>query len=127
MNFFKQVRAFSRGSYAAHLFTNCIHGEEEMVCAQKEWGMVELIFLLSLLAVRRMRREHTRTMGKNADNEHSLEELLTLHPCFIDIFAVIYCCVLFEKTCSLYHRAFLSVKRRFLHPLGILEPVLQYR
>jgi len=112
MNLFKQVRAFSRGRYAAHLFTNCIHGEE-MVCAQKEWGMVELIFLLSLLAVRRMRREHTRVMNKNADNEHSLEELSTRHPCFIDIFAVIYCCFLFEKMCSLYHRAFLSVKRRF--------------
>ena len=97
MNLFKQVRAFSRGRYAAHLFTNCIHGEEEMVCTQKEWGMVELIFLLSLLAVRRMRREHTRTMSKNADNEHSLEGLSTLHPCFINIFAVIYCCLLFEK------------------------------
>ena len=61
-----------------------------MVCAQKEWGMVELLFLLSLLAVRHMLREHIRTMSKNADNEHSLEELSTLHPCFIDIFAVIY-------------------------------------
>jgi len=37
MNLFKQVRAFSRGRYAAHLFTNDIHGEEEMVCTQKEW------------------------------------------------------------------------------------------
>jgi hypothetical protein len=64
-----------------------------MVCAQKEWGMVELLFLLSLLAVRHMRREYIRTMSKNADNEHSLEELSTLHPCFIDIFAVI--CLLF--------------------------------
>ena len=61
-----------------------------MVCAQKEWVMVELLFLLSLLAVFRMRREHTRMMSKNTDNEHSLEELSTLHPCFIDIFAVIY-------------------------------------
>ena len=121
MNLFKQVRAFSRGRYAAHLFTNCIHREEEMVCAQKEWGMVELIFLLSLLAVRHMLREHIRTMSKNADNEHSLEELSTLHPCFIDIFAVIYFCLLFEKMRSLYHRAFLSVKRHFLYPLGILQ------
>lgn len=40
MNLFKQVPAFSRGRYAAHLFTNCVHGEEEM-------GMVELLFLLS--------------------------------------------------------------------------------
>lgn len=63
MNLFKQVRAFSRGRYAAHLFTNCVHGEEEM-------GMVELIFLLSPLAVRLMRREHTRKMSKNADSEH---------------------------------------------------------
>jgi hypothetical protein len=28
MNLFKQVPAFSRGRYAAHLFTNGIHGEE---------------------------------------------------------------------------------------------------
>jgi hypothetical protein len=28
MNLFKQVPAFSRGRYAAHLFTNCVHGEE---------------------------------------------------------------------------------------------------
>ena len=62
MNLFKQVGAFSRGRYAAHLFTNCIDGEE-MVCAQKEWGMVELISLLSLLTVRRTRREHIRTAG----------------------------------------------------------------
>lgn len=47
MNLFKQVRAFSRGRYAAQLFTNCLHGEEEMVCAQKERKVVELIFLLS--------------------------------------------------------------------------------
>jgi hypothetical protein len=47
MNLFKQVRAFSRGRYAAHLFTNRIHGEEEIVCAPKEWGMVVLLFLLS--------------------------------------------------------------------------------
>ena len=61
-----------------------------MICAQKEWVMGELIFLLSLLAVLRMRSEHTHMMSKNADNEHSLEELSTLYPCFIDIFAVIY-------------------------------------
>ena len=67
-----------------------------------------------------MRREYTRTMSKNADNEHSLEVLSTSHPCFIDIFAVIYCYVLFEKMYSRYHRAFLSVKRRFLY-LGILQ------
>ncbi len=52
--------------------------------------MVEIIFLLSLLAVRHMLREYIRTMSKNTDNEHSLEELSTLHPCFIDILAVIY-------------------------------------
>jgi hypothetical protein len=119
MNLFKQVQAVSRGRYATHLFTNCIHREEEMVCAQKEWGMMELLFLLSLLAVRHMLREHIRTISKNADNEHSLEELSTLHPYFIAIFAVIYFYMLFEKMCSLYHRAFLSVKHRFLlalHP-----------
>ena len=68
MNLFKQVRAFSRGRYAAHLFTNGIHGEDEMVCVQKEWGKVELLFLLFLLAARRMWREHIRMMSKNADN-----------------------------------------------------------
>ncbi len=52
-----------------------------MVCTQKEWITVELVFLLSLLAILRMRSEHTRMMSKNADNEHSLEELSTLHPC----------------------------------------------
>jgi len=62
--------------------------------------MVELIFLLSLLAVRHMLREHIRTMSKNADNEHSLEELSTLHPCFIDIFAVIYLLFAFWKWCA---------------------------
>ena len=61
-----------------------------MVCTQKEWVMIELIFLLSLLTVLRMRSEHTRMMSKNADNEHSLEELSTFHPCFIAISAVIY-------------------------------------
>lgn len=105
MNLFKPVRAFSRGRYAAHPFYECIHGEEEMVCAQKEWGIVELLLLLSLLAVRRMRHEYTRTMSKNADNEYWLEEVPTLHPCFIALFVVLYCCLLFEKMCSLYHRA----------------------
>ncbi len=52
--------------------------------------MAELIFLLSFLAVRHMLCEHIRKMSKNADNEHSLEELSTLHPCFTVIFAVIY-------------------------------------
>jgi hypothetical protein len=52
--------------------------------------MVELLFLLSLLAVRRMLREHTRAMSKNADDGHSLEGLSTLHPCFIDMFAVCF-------------------------------------
>ena len=64
---------------------------------KKKWGAVELIFLLSPLAVRRMRREHPRKMSKNADSEHSLEELSTLHPCFINIFAVICGYLLFEK------------------------------
>jgi hypothetical protein len=59
-----------------------------------------------------------------SDNEHSLEGLSMLHPCFINIFAVIYGCVLFEKMCSLYHKAFLSVKRRFPYPLGILQPTV---
>jgi hypothetical protein len=39
-----------------------------MICTQKEGEMVELLFLLSLLAVLRMRSEHTRMMSKNADN-----------------------------------------------------------
>jgi hypothetical protein len=82
--------------------------------------MGELLLLLSLLAVRRVRREYPRTMSKNADKEHELEEWSTLHPCFIAIFVVLYCCLLFEKMCSLYHRTFLSVKRRFLYPLGLL-------
>ncbi len=62
-----------------------------------KWGVVELILLLSLLAVGRMRREHIRTMSKSADSEHGLEELPTLHLCFIDIFAVIYGYLPFEK------------------------------
>jgi hypothetical protein len=119
MNLLKQVRAFSRGRDAAHLCTNCVHGEEEM-------GVVELLLLLSPLVVRLMRREHTRTMSKNADSEHSLEELSTLHPCFINIFTVICGYVLFEKMCSLYHRAFLSVKRCFLSPLGILASTVSW-
>jgi hypothetical protein len=57
---------------------------------QKEWAMAELLLLLSLLAVRHMGRKHIRTMSKNADNEDLLEELSALHPCFIDIFAVVY-------------------------------------
>src|SRR6185312_8757146 len=68
-----------------------------------------------------MRREYIRTMSKNADDGCSLEVSSTFHPCFIDIFAVIYFCVLFEKMCKSYHRAFLFVKRRFLYPLGILQ------
>ncbi|HZU70811.1 MAG TPA: hypothetical protein VFA09_26285 [Ktedonobacteraceae bacterium] len=52
--------------------------------------MAELLLLLSLLAVRHMGRKHIRTMSKNADNEDLLEELSALHPCFIDIFAVVY-------------------------------------
>jgi hypothetical protein len=113
MNLFKQVRAFSRGRYAAHLFTNGIHGEEEEISVQKS-GQWESFFLLFLLAVRRMRREHIRTMSKNADNGCSLKMSSTFHPCFIDIFAVVYFCLLFEKMCLFYHRAFLSVNRRFL-------------
>jgi hypothetical protein len=115
MNLFKQAPAVSRGRYAAHLFTNCIHGEEEMVCVPKEWGTVELLFLLSLSSPCAVCGVNTgRTMSKNVDNAHALEELSTLHPCFIAIFAVIYFYLLLEKMCSLYHRAFLSVKRRFL-------------
>ena len=117
MNLFKQVRAFSRGRYAAHLYTNGIPGEEEMGCAQlKEGEMRVLLLLLSLLVVRRMRREHVRTMSKSAD-----KELSTLLPCFINIFVVVYCCLLFEKMGSLYHRAFLSVKRCFPTPQGFAK------
>jgi hypothetical protein len=42
-------------------------------------------FLLSLLVVRHMWREHPRMISKNADYEHGLEELSALPPCFIDI------------------------------------------
>ncbi len=90
MNLSNNFEPFSRGRYAARPFTNCTHREEEMVCAHKEWAMAELLLLLSLLVMRRMRREHVRTMSKNVDKEHSLEELSTFHPCFINIFAVIY-------------------------------------
>jgi hypothetical protein len=124
MNLFKQVRAFSRGRYAAHLFTNCIHRGEEMVYAQKEWEVGELLFLLSLLAVRHMLREYVRTMSKNTDNEHLLEELSTLHPCFINIFAVIYGCLLLEKDMFSLSQG-VSVCQAsfplFLYPLGILQ------
>ena len=75
----------------------------------KEGEMSVLLLLLPLLVVRRLRREHVRTMSKSAD-----KELSTLLPCFINLFVVVYCCLLFEKMGSLYHRAFLSVKRRFL-------------
>ncbi len=61
-----------------------------MVFTEKKWGTGELLLLLSLLATRRKRLEHIRTMSKNAGNEYSLEELSALHPCFIDIFAVVY-------------------------------------
>ncbi len=79
----------------------------------KAGEMLELILLLSLLAGHRMHREYIRTMSKNADNALSSQEVSTLHPYFIAIFAVIYFYMLFEKMCSLYHMAFLSVKRLF--------------
>jgi hypothetical protein len=49
--------------------------------------MGERVFIL---AVRRMRREHLRTMSKNADDGCSLEGVSTFHPCFIDIFTVCF-------------------------------------
>ncbi len=75
----------------------------------EEGEMSVLLWLLPLLVVRHLRREHVRTMSKSAD-----KELSTLLPCFINLFVVVYCCLLFEKMSSLYHRAFLSVKRCFL-------------
>src|SRR5438132_5392161 len=47
----------------------------------------ESLSLLLLLAVRRMRREHTHRMSKDADDACQLEVLWTFHHCFIDILA----------------------------------------
>ena len=84
MNLFKQVFRVMR---RCNPFTNGMYGEEEIVCVHKEWTW-ETLPLLFLLAVRRTRREHIRTMSKNADNGCSLKELSTFHPCFITIFTV---------------------------------------
>ena len=47
----------------------------------------ESLSVLLLLAVRRMRREHTRRMSKDALNGGELEVLWMVHHCFIDILA----------------------------------------
>ena len=117
MNLFKQVRAVSRDdTLHTCLFTNSVH-TEEIVYAYKEWAMIELIFLLSLLVVRRMRREHIRTMSKNAD-VCSLEVSSTFHPCFINFFAV---CYLKGRAHFITGRFCLSSP--VLSPLGILPSV----
>ncbi len=59
-----------------------MYGEEEWT-----WESLSLLFIL---AVRRMRRKHIRTMSKNADDACSLEGVSTFHPCFIDIFTVCF-------------------------------------
>lgn len=50
----------------------------------------ESLSVLLLLAVRRMRREHTRRMSKDALNGGELEVLWTFHHCFIDILAACF-------------------------------------
>src|SRR5258708_19287165 len=50
----------------------------------------ESLSLLLLLAVRRMRREHTRRMSKDADDACQLEGLWTFHHCFLDILAACF-------------------------------------
>jgi hypothetical protein len=50
----------------------------------------ESLSLLLLLAVRRMRREHTRRMSKDADDACQLEVLWTFHHCFLDILAACF-------------------------------------
>jgi hypothetical protein len=50
----------------------------------------ESVSLLLLLAVRRMRREHTRRMSKDADDACQLEVLWTFHHCFLDILAACF-------------------------------------
>jgi hypothetical protein len=50
----------------------------------------ESLSVLLLLAVRRVRREHTRRMSKDALNGGELEVLWTFHHCFIDILVVCF-------------------------------------
>src|SRR5258708_22732802 len=50
----------------------------------------ESLSLLLVLAVRRMRREHTRRMSKDADDACQLEGLWTFHHCFLDILAACF-------------------------------------
>lgn len=50
----------------------------------------ESLSVLLLLAVRRMRREHTRRMNKDTLNGGELEVLWTFHHCFIDILAACF-------------------------------------
>ena len=58
---------------------------------QKKWGKkVESLPLLLLLAVRRMRREHTRRMSKDVEDACQLEGLWTFHHDFIDILAAYF-------------------------------------
>ena len=61
MILFKQVRAFSRGRYAAQLVYE-LHGEERTRNGRAS---------ISLLASRRMRRQNIRTMSKNVVNERT--------------------------------------------------------
>src|SRR5204863_6100431 len=77
----------------------------------------ESLSLLLLLAVRRMRREHTRRMSKDAEGGGELETLWAFHHCFIDILAACF----FKQMRESYHRTFLSVKRRFFCPLNISQ------
>ena len=58
-----------------------------MSTKSEPWESLSLFFLL---AVRRIGREHIRTMSKNADDGCALEELSTFHPCCITIFTVCF-------------------------------------
>ncbi len=92
MILFKQVRAVSRD--------DTLHTCLRMVCTEKKRSFVstksepwESLSLLFLLAVRRIRREHIRTMSKNADDRCSLEALSTVSSL---LHHYLYC-ALFEK------------------------------
>jgi hypothetical protein len=76
----------------------------------------ESLSLLLLLAVRRMRREHTRRMSKAASDACQLEGLWTFHHCFLDILAA---CFLKRCVNPITGRFCLSsVVSSALHPSG---------
>ncbi len=89
-NLFKQV---FRVMIRCTSFTSAIHGEEEEG-APKRRGQWQRLSLFFFFVVRRVRRDHTRTLSKNADDRCPLEGVSTFHPCFRPSL----CCALFEKT-----------------------------